>query len=267
MRLPNAKLAKLAKLAILWVIALVLPVFARAADGFVHIDTGRADAYVPVYAMEKPNATATVILLPGGDSGTGRLSNGQPGSMNFLVRSRQLFADEGFNVLVMFRASDLRTLDFPERISSEHVKEISNVIDYATQTFGKPVWLVGTSRGTVSATAAAIALGKAHIAGLVLTSSVTNRKVGAIGAQDIEKIVMPTLVLHHKFDACPICVPSQAEALIGELKNAPAKKFILVDGGGPPKGDPCEAQHWHGYPNVEPQTVHLIADWIRNPSN
>ncbi|VVE28346.1 hypothetical protein PIN31009_03488 [Pandoraea iniqua] len=258
MRLPRV---------ILFVIALVLPVFAQAADGFVHIDAGRANTYVPVYAMANPNATATLILLPGGDSGTGRVSNGQPGSMNFLVRSRQLFADEGFNVLVMFRASDLRTLDFPERISSEHVKEISNVVDYATQTFGKPVWLVGTSRGTVSGTAAAIALGKAHIAGLVLTSSVTNRKAGAIGAQDIDKIDVPTLVLHHKFDACPICVPSQAEAIVGGLKNAPAKKFILVDGGSSPKGDPCEAEHWHGYPNFEAQTVRLIADWIRHPGD
>jgi hypothetical protein len=73
-------------------------------------------------------------------------------------------------------------------------------------------------------------------------------------------------VLHHKLDACPICVPSQAEAIVGKLKNAPVKKFILVDGGSAPQGDPCEAMHWHGYVNFEPQTVKLITDWIRNPA-
>lgn len=251
---------------LLLIVVLILPGLARAGEGFVNIDAGRDKAYVPVYAIETPNATATLILLPGGDSGTGKISAGQPGSLNFLTRSRQLFAAEGFNVLVMFRASDLRTLDFPERVSREHMTEIRNVLDYATRTFGKPVWLVGTSRGTVSATAAAIALGKARVAGLVLTSSVTNRKVGAIATQDLEKIDMPTLVLHHKLDACPICVPSQAEAIVGKLPNAPVKKFILVDGGSSPTGDPCEAMHWHGYPHYEAQTVKLITDWIHHPA-
>ena len=256
MRLPAA---------IVLIIAFILPACVQAGEGFIHLDAGRENARIPVYAIDNPQATATLILLPGGDSGTGKIIGGKPGSMNFLTRSRQLFADQGFNVLVMFRASDLRMLDFPERISNEHVTEIRNVVDYAERTFGKPVWLVGTSRGTVSATAAAIALGKEHLAGLVLTSSVTNRKAGAIGSQDLDKIDIPTLVLHHKFDACPICVPSQAEAIVDKLKNAPTRKFILVDGGSSPQGDPCEAMHWHGYPNFEAQTVKLISDWIRNP--
>jgi hypothetical protein len=244
----------------------IFPLGAQADDGFIHLDAGRENAFIPVYVIEHAQATATLILLPGGDAGTGKVVDGKPGSQNFLVRSRQLFANAGFNVLVMFRASDLRVLDYPERISREHVAEIRNVVDYASRTYNKPVWLVGTSRGTVSATAAAIALGKQHVAGLVLTSSVTNRKAGAIGTQDLDKLDMPTLVLHHKLDACPICVPSQAEAIINKLNNAPIKKFILVDGGSSPEGDPCEAMHWHGYPNFEAQTVKLIADWIHAPN-
>ncbi|WP_343583125.1 alpha/beta hydrolase [Herbaspirillum sp.] len=247
------------------VIAFLLPLRAWPGEDFIYLDAGRGEARIPVYAMENPQASATLVLLPGGDSGTGKIVDGKPGSGNFLVRSRQLFEDEGFNVLVVFRASDLRLLDYPERISQEHMVELGNVVDYARSTFGKPVWLVGTSRGTVSATAAAIALARGKISGLVLTSSVTNRKAGAIGAQDLDKIVVPTLVLHHKLDACPICVPAQAEAIVAKLKNAPARKFILVDGGSSPRGDPCEAMHWHGYVNFEAQTVKLIADWIRNP--
>lgn len=104
-------------------------------------------------------------------------------------------------------------------------------------------------------------------AGLVLTSSVTNRKAGAIGAQDIDRIEVPTLILHHRLDSCPICVPGQAEGLVDKLKNAPAKKFILVEGGSSPQGDPCEAMNWHGYPNFEAQTVKLIANWIRDPGS
>lgn len=252
---------------LLLVIAFITPAFGWAEEGFVRIDAGRANAYLPVYVIGNSTAETTVILLPGGDAGTGKIMDGRPSSANFLVRARQLFADEGFNVLIMFRASDLHVLDFSERISREHIGEISNVIDYAARTFGKPVWLVGTSRGTVSATAAAIALGKSRIAGLVLTSSVTNRKAGAIGAQDIDRIEVPTLILHHRLDSCPICVPGPAEGLVDKLKNAPAKKFILVEGGSSPQGDPCEAMNWHGYPNFEAQTVKLIANWIRDPGS
>jgi pimeloyl-ACP methyl ester carboxylesterase len=258
MRIPNS---------ILLIIAFILPLQARAGEGFVQLDAGRGDARIPLYAMEHGQALATLVLLPGGDAGTGKIVDGKPGSGNFLSRARQLFFDEGFNVLVVFRASDLRQLDFAERIGKEHVAEIGNVVDYASRTYGKPVWLVGTSRGTVSATAAAIALGGGRIAGLVLTSSITSRKAGAIGSQDLDRIDVPTLVVHHKFDACQSCVPSQAAAIVDKLKNAPARKFILVEGGSSPQGDPCQAMHWHGYVNFEAQTVKLITDWIKDPAS
>jgi pimeloyl-ACP methyl ester carboxylesterase len=126
------------------------------------------------------------------------------------------------------------------------------------------VWLVGTSRGTVSGTAAAIALGP-KIAGLVLTASITSRAFGAVPTQDIGKIQVPVLVLHHQRDACRLCVPDEARRMTAGFRSASVRKFIMVDGGSDPEGDPCEARHWHGFINYEKEAVKLLTDWMLKP--
>lgn len=239
--------------------------WACAQEAMVALDIGRGEARLPAYVMPNPNASATLILLPGGDAGTGKITDGKPGSGNFLSRTRGDFHAANFNVIVVYRASDLNGLDYGYRVSKEHVGELAKVIAYAQQQFGKPIWLVGTSRGTVSGTAAAIALGETQVQGLVLTSSVTSKKQGAITTQNIASLKIPVLVLHHKNDACKICVPYEASRITADLKSAPVKKFIMVEGGSDPEGDPCEAKHWHGFINYEKETVKLITDWIKNP--
>ena len=65
-------------------------------------------------------------------------------------------------------------LEYDYRVSNEHISEIKYILDYARENLKKPIWLVGTSRGTVSGTAASIALkDQKLIAGLVLTSRVS----------------------------------------------------------------------------------------------
>ncbi len=127
------------------------------------------------------------------------------------------------------------------------------------------MWLIGTSRGSVSATAAAIALGEAAVQGLVLTSSVTTFRTGAIATQAIASIRIPALVVHHQKDACRICDPRAASRITAGMKSAPVKKFVLIDGGSDPQGDPCQSLHWHGFVNYEQPTVKVITDWIKNP--
>lgn len=239
---------------------------AHAEDGMLQLEIGRGEARMPAYAMESPAAQATLILLPGGDSGTGAIVDGQPQSGNFLVRSREFFRAAGYNVLILFRPTDLNTLDLRYRATSEHIAEIRTAVQYARQRYGKPVWLVGTSRGTVSGAAAAIVLGPELVNGLVLTSSITNQRASSITSFPLEKIVVPVLVVHHQWDACRFCVPGEAERAMDRFSAAPMKKFVLVEGGRDPIGDPCEAKHWHGYINYEAETVKLVTDWITSPA-
>lgn len=238
-----------------------------AEEQMVKLDIGRGDAHLPIYVMTHPQATATLVLLPGGDAGTGKVVDGQPTSKNFLVRSRALFAAQQFNVIVVFRASDMQRLDYDYRVSPTHVQELAAVVRHAKQLSDAPVWLVGTSRGTVSGTAATVAWPQGTVQGLVLTSSVTSHKPGAIATQAIGKIAVPTLVVHHKQDACKICLPHEAARITEGLKSAPIKTFIMVEGGSDPVGDPCDALHWHGFIHHEKETVQLITHWIQSPQN
>ena len=238
--------------------------YAPAAEKLINLPV-RGDVVSPVYVMTRDDATATVILLPGGDGGIGKISEGKPTSNNFLVRSRELFFQNGLNVVVMGRVSDQDGLDYGYRISGEHVHDIGVVVDYAIKETGKPVWIVGTSRGTVSGTAATIALGNNKVAGLVLTSSVTSRKTGAVPTQKLGSVTVPVLVVHHEKDACSVCRPYEASGIVTGLVAARTKKLVMVKDGADPAGDPCGSQHWHGYINAEKSTVDLIANWIRNP--
>lgn len=246
--------------------ACLLASLAATAGGraVVTIDT-RPGVSVTSYYMKVDGAKATVVLLPGGAGGIG-LKNGVPRSENFLVRSREAFAAEGFNVFLVGKPSDTEDLDFDFRTSAVHVADLRAMVAWVKKDTGAPVWLVGTSRGTVSATAAAIAFGNEELAGIVLTSSVTSRKPGAVPSQALAKIARPVLVVHHAKDACPACRPDEVGMILAGLKNAPLKKQVMVTEGAGPRGDRCEAMHWHGYIGAEQSTVATIAAWIRSPT-
>jgi pimeloyl-ACP methyl ester carboxylesterase len=223
---------------------------------------------VPVYLMQQKGATATVILLPGGGGGLGAIEDGKPSSKNFLVRSRDYFSLAGLNVAVMGRSSDKSDLDYADRIAPEHMQDIRKLAEHLKKETGVPVWLVGTSRGSVSATAAAISFGNSHLAGIVLTSSVvSNRKTGAVPSQNLAAIRIPVLVVHHENDSCRVCSPHEVTAIIRGLTNAPVKKLIMIRDGANPTGDPCAAMHYHGFIGAEKRTVRLITDWIRKPAS
>src|SRR5579862_6018412 len=237
-----------------------------AADHLVSIDT-RPGVKVGYWWMKRPGAKATIVLLPGGEGGIG-LKDGVPQSLNFLVRSRDYFADAGYNVAIVGKPSDRRDLDPYFRSTDDHVADLRAVVE-KLKGLGKPVWLVGTSLGTISAAAAAAAEPPLPLAGIVLTSSVTNTNrvtrytVTMVG---LSRVRVPALVMHHKEDECDVCVPGMASQIYAALSNAPVKKLLLVSGGGGATGNPCEALHHHGYIGMEKEAVGDITGWIANPT-
>lgn len=244
---------------------LVLAGAVCAADELVLVPT-RGDQSISYWWMPTEGATATVLLLSGGNGGIG-MRQGQPQSSNFLIRSRELFRAEGFNVALLGNPGDKRALDDTWRISETHQTDVSQVLqDIRQRGAAQPVWLVGTSRGTISAAALAIRLPD-QVAGVVLTASVASFKVpAAVTNQAIDQLHMPVLVYHHREDACRITQARDAEWIVKRLENASVKKFWVVDGGENPTGDPCEALHWHGFIGMEAAAVKDIGSWIRQPA-
>src|SRR4029453_10242015 len=152
---------------VLFLIALACaPAF--GADRLVFVET-RPGVKVGYWLMERHAATVTVALLPGGAGSIGMRDN-FPASQNFLIVSRDYFTAAGFNVALVGLPSDKKDLDVSFRASANHVTDLRAVVEAVRKELKKPVWRVGTSRGTISAAAAAIASEPGSIAGIVLTS-------------------------------------------------------------------------------------------------
>lgn len=252
---------------ILVLLALLLATCAAHAQGTLLKVPTRDGVVTTLFWEAAPEAKATVFLFPGGGGGFGKVEDGKATGGNFLVRSEPYFIANGFNVAIFGRPSDSQDLDYADRISDTHMADVRKVLEFVKNKADAPVWIVGTSRGTISAAATAINL-QTDIAGVVLTSSVVSyKKPGAVPKQDLAAIRVPVLVLHHTKDACPHCQPFEVPAILRGLKNAPVKKEIMVSGGENPTGNVCEALHWHGFIGMEREAVDLIAEWIKKPVN
>ena len=248
------------------VVLLVMGAVAHAEGTLFKVPT-RPEVKTTLFWEPVEGAKATVFLFPGGGGGFGKVEDGKPTSNNFLVRSAPYFTANGFNVAIFGRPSDSEDLDYADRISDTHMADVRKVLDFVKTQSGAALWIVGTSRGTISAAATAIHA-QGDIAGLVLTSSVVNyKKAGAVPKQDLAAIRVPVLVFHHSKDACIHCRPDEVPAAFKGFRNAPIKKLVFVDGGANPTGDVCAGQHWHGFIGMEKEAVATISDWINNPAN
>jgi len=209
------------------------------------------------------DAKAAAILFAGGHGGLAIDAAGKFGwgGGNFLVRSRTLFVDRGVAVAVIDAPSD----KLPQglggfRQSPEHATDVRAVVEWLRNETKLPVWLVGTSRGTQSA--AATALAGVGADGVVLTSTVLYESRGRpVNAMPVERLTMPVLVVHHKGDVCAGSPYSLAPALADKLTGASRKAFVAFDGGRN-EGDPCEAFAYHGYNGIEPQVVDAIVAFM-----
>jgi pimeloyl-ACP methyl ester carboxylesterase len=239
------------------------PAFAQMATQVVDLPTRGVRERMVV--IEPASPKAAVILLAGGPGRVKIFDNGSiKNEGNFLVRSRSLFAQHELATIVLDAPSDQSAgMMVAFRESADHVTDLAAVIEWARNKWHKPVWLVGTSRGTQSAAHVAVALANDPRApdGIVLTSSILARSKRDPGTpvqeQPLAKLKIPVLVVHHESDPCPICAPS----LLRELK-LPAQSKVIMETGGVSTGDPCEAFAYHGYNGIEGTVVADISAFI-----
>jgi len=229
----------------------------------------------------RPGVTQRLLLLPAQDAkavvvlftgGNGLLRIAPDGAVgiggNFLVRSRRLFAEQGFTVAVIDAASDRQTAPFLSgfRQTAEHAEDVKATMAWLRQNLKLPVWLVGTSRGTQSIGSIAVRFAGTPDSpdGIVLTSTILTDTSGRpVPAMTLEKLTMPVLVVHHEQDGCQHCAFSDIPLLMRKLDKLPRKELQTWTGG-ISRGDPCEALAYHGFNGIEKQVVADISAWIRN---
>jgi predicted alpha/beta-hydrolase family hydrolase len=238
----------------------------RAVDGVRTISTrpGVTQSFLLVHPGGAP--VATVVLFAGGNGllalGSGKLGLGG----NFLVRNRGRFAGQGMLVAVIDSPSDHPGGLDGFRTSAAHAEDVRAVIAALRQEANVPVWLIGTSMGTVSAASVAARLTAGGPDGIVLTSTVTRvgrERIETVGDVHLDEIRVPTLVVHHKNDACKATPYADTPSLVRDFKHAPKRELLAFDGGSAPQSGPCEAFAAHGYVGLDAEVVTAIVAWIK----
>lgn len=267
--------------AMLFVLAVAISFAAHAAErcGEV-VSVATHDGTTSRYAYAGPQDAKTVLVLLAGGGGHLDLDDGgcpQKLKGNSLVRSLPLFHAEGFRTALVDAPSDHRgdagLGGF--RITEAHAQDIGRVIADVRRRGGGPVWLIGTSRGAISAANAASSLsGDEAPDGLVLTSAVM---VGDPGARvpwvahsvfdtQLAAIRQPTLLVGHADDAC-IRSPASAMPRVAERLGAQRKQLVTVTGGPGGVGlnarQACEGRSPHGFLNQEAEVAAGIARFVR----
>jgi len=256
------------RLAVVFVLVLgfLSSTFAQAPERVVDIPT-RPGVTQRLLVLSPDNPKAVVVLFAGGHGGLQLGADGaiQWGRGNFLVRSRQLFVDQGLAVALIDAPSDHQEPPFLGRFRQrpEHAADVQAVIAWLRESAKVPVWLVGTSRGTQSVGYVATELaGASGPDGIVLTSTILrDNRDRAVPAMPLERIRVPVLVVHHEQDGCALCRFADAPSLMGKLGAAPRSQLIAFRGG-ENSGDPCEAFAYHGYNGLERDVVRQISEWI-----
>lgn len=247
-------------------VLIALQAYGQSMQKVVDIPT-RSGVTQRMLLLSPPEPKAAVILLAGGHGGLQISPNGsfKYGEGNFLVRTRQLFADQGLIVAILDAPSDRQNPPFLSgfRQTPEHAEDIKAVIAWLREQAKVPVWLVGTSRGTQSAAYAAIQLaGPDGPDGLVLSSTIlTEDKGRPVPAMPLARLRTPVLVVHHEQDGCSLCRFSDVPALMDKLVNSPRRQLLSFRGG-QNRGDPCEAFAYHGFNGLERDVVGQTAAWI-----
>ena len=244
-------------------LALLAALGSASAEDIVIL--GTREGVTQPYLLSAPaagKARAVALLFPGGagkvnlerEAGRAVLDRG-----NFLVRSRRLFTASGIVAAVMDAPSDWsRGLEDDFRLGAAHAEDVGRVVaDLRSRFPGLPVFLVGTSRGTISAASAARRLGN-RVDGAVLTATLflASRRGPGLSGFEFSAIPVPLLFVHHVDDECAFTPYSEAKRL------ADRYPVIAVSGGSPAQSKPCEAMSAHGFLGREADAVDAIAKWM-----
>jgi hypothetical protein len=234
------------------------------------------------YAWQPPSGTAppvTLLLLPGGhgfvDLDAQACARKLKG--NSLLRSLPLFHTAGFGTALVDAPTGFHGEDGlgGYRIDARHALDLGRVVADVRARTGGAVWVLGTSRGAISAVNAASRLsGEGAPDGVVLSSSVVSGQVGArkpwvahsVFDLPLEDIRQPILVLGHAADTCIRSPASLMERIAARTQGA-REQVVTITGG--PGGaalssvDACEGRSPHGFIEQEAEVASGIARFVR----
>jgi hypothetical protein len=161
------------------------------------------------------------------------------------------------------------------RLTERHAVDIAAVVKQENP-LNKHVFLVGTSRGALSAIAQNLIGVGSMISSPVTLAPITSTTaaipspcdanhtpyVGDCYSVELQpaSVEVPVQIIEHAQDTCFVSPPSQAATVASDFTSAGVTVFSSQMNGGFELigGDPCEAQSHHGYLGIETKTVQRI---------
>lgn len=258
--------------AVIAVLAVLVPGVAKAAEIVVEIPSR---GQLVRTLVDKPSGApaASLVLLAGGHGNLAIAKGGAIGwgAKNQVVRTRGDYVGAGFITAVPDVAPDLKdgqSVKPAYRWSEPHAKDLGAVVKHL-RSYGKPVYILGTSRAALSvANAAARLTGEEAPDAIVITSGMiahiddkhpsAQRNVGSLG-----RIKQPLLIVYHEKDGCAYTPASSAEPARKLFSGARKVDVLILKGGSAGGGDPCQASSHHGFLGMDSEVVKTIATWLK----
>ncbi len=226
-----------------------------------------------------PASPVTLVLLPGGGGHLDLDAQGCARKLagNSLVRSIPLFSAAGFALALVDAPSDFHGEDGLGgfRTDPRHAQNLGEVVAHLRSRTRGEVWVVGTSRGAISAVNAASRLsGPAAPDGVVLTSALMAGQPGArkpwvaqsVFDLPLENIRLPLLVVGHAADTC-VRSPAALMPQLAARTRSTRQQVVTVTGGPslPARSglDACEGRTPHGFLEQEAEVAAGIARFVR----
>lgn len=234
----------------IWITLCVDPnLMAQVDRADIYVDSARypdGDEIPYVFVpSDKSPPKYILIVMPGGNGTIGlkRNSDGSPffsGKGNFLIRTRTMFADNDFAIVVIDRG---RSLDRMRGV----------ITDLTTKFPQAKIFIAGTSMSTTETIYMSENM-DGEVSGFIHTSS-----VAAIGGLDTRNRKSRNLIVTHKHDGCQRITPTSSSIENGQKYGT----TLFVMEGGIDEGDPCQAAGHHGFRGIEQEVVEKIKAWIK----
>jgi len=209
----------------------------------------------------------TVVMLPGGAGDVGLERSGDiRHDDNFVVRTRALWAQRGYAVLIpdTIDRANLRGV----RSSPAYAELVEDLVAFAHRQAPGPVFLLGTSQGSIAATNGAAHAPAGSIAGVVLTESVS--VMGGSGetvfSADPQQVRVPALIVANRDDRCNVATPQAAPRIAAAMKASRDVRVLMVSGGISRSAKDCGSLTPHGYYGIEDHVVDKIVQWMNTRS-
>lgn len=180
---------------------------------------------------------------------------------NFLVRSRRQWLDDETLVAVVDAPSDQwTTFSQSFRETPRYGADVAALLTEIGRRFGIEDWtFVGTSEGSVSAFHAA-RMNPDLATRVILTASVirAGRNGPGLSGVDYAQLKSKLLWVNHADDPCDFT----RYGLVQDAARRSGAPLVTVRGGGPERGDACQAFTAHGFVGVEKEVVLAMRSWI-----